>query len=78
MEIKKHGNSGNKSHQKLLLSTLVSIQAKLTQAKIKVACPFATNIVTGMVGGGLFYGASNHYYHVITLNSNAAVGDTGG
>ena len=59
MDIKKHGNSGKNNRQKPLLSTLASVRAKLTQAKIKLACPFATKIVTDMAGGVSFRGASS-------------------
>ena len=71
-EIKKYGNSGNKSRQKPLLSILPSVRAKLTQAKIKLACPFATNIVTDMAGGVLFRGASsNNEDETVYLPPNA-------
>ena len=68
MDIKKHGNSGKKSRQNSLLSTLVSACAKLTRAKIKLACPFAPKIVTDMAGGVLFCGASSdNKDHIVAL-----------
>ena len=59
IEIKKRRNSGNKRRQKLLLSTLASARAELTQAKIKLACPFATKFFTDMAGGVPFHEASS-------------------
>ena len=71
MEIKKPKNVGNNNRQKPVLSTLASVQAKLTQAKIKLACMFAIKTAAGVSGGVMFCGASgNEEDDIVYLTSN--------